>query len=274
MGFSVIHGSPQHKWVPVEPGEVIYNGSIVGVDTATPLEGVQPLPSASGVSNATNADIPFGIVVGNNNVEGNLAYSTTYNTEYITQVAAGDVYGSTTQYRGVEGVFSKGDPQAMVKVAIIDPTTVIRGQLYDTSFGTAPTVNTVSVASGSDGIGCSTDAATVATIANFSTIYARSGANMGIYRTLTSNSTTAHTWLKAMKSDMAVGDTAVILNGLRPYGISLMQIDSEAQFVDVNAALSSDYFYVNVLNLDLSEAGNEFIDFQFNAETFCPTFAS
>ena len=67
MGFSIVKGSPQTIWVPVEPGEVVYNGSIVGVDTGTPLEGVQPLPVAAGVSNATNADIPFGVVVGNNN---------------------------------------------------------------------------------------------------------------------------------------------------------------------------------------------------------------
>ena len=74
MGFSIVHGSPQLIWVPVEPAEVIYTGSIVAVDTATPLEGVQPMPVAAGVSNATNADIPFGVVVGNNNTSGNLQY--------------------------------------------------------------------------------------------------------------------------------------------------------------------------------------------------------
>jgi len=269
MGFSVVQGSPQTLWIPVEPGEIIYNGSIVGVDMATPLEGVQPLPVAAGASNTTNKNQPFGVVIGNNNVEGNIQFSTTYNTEYITQKAAGDHYGSTTEYRGVEGVWAKGDPQAMVEVAIICPSTVLRGDLFNAAVGTAPTIGTVSTASGGDGIGCTSSAVDVATIANFSTIYVRTGANQGIYRTLTSNSTTAHVWLKAMKADVAVGDTIVAINGLRPYGISIMQLDDEATYIDINAALSADYFKIVVHRLDLSESGKEFVEFRFDADNFC-----
>ena len=110
MAFNVVHfDAEQLQWVPVEPAEVIYMGSIVGVDIATPLEGVQPLPVAAGASNTTNKDIPMGVVVGTNVVSGNIAYSSTYNTEYITQVAAGSVYGSTTNYQGVEGEYPIGD---------------------------------------------------------------------------------------------------------------------------------------------------------------------
>ena len=273
MGFSVVHGSPQLVWVPVEPADVIQTGSIIGVDVATPLEGVRPIPVAAGASNTTNKDIPFGVVVGNNNVAGNTQFSTTYNADYITQVAAGTPYGSTTEYRNVEGVWAKGDPQAMVQVAIIDPTTVIRGSLFNAAVGTAPTVGTVSTGCTGDGIGCTTSAVDVATIANFATMYMRTGANTGIYRTLTSNSATVHTWLKAMKETISVGDTLVAINGLRPYGISLMQIDSEALYIDINAALSSDNFHINVLRLDLSVAGSEFVEFQFIAENFCSTRA-
>lgn len=269
MGFSIIEGSPKVRWLPVEPGEVIYNGSIAAVNMSAPLEGVGVLPIAAGASNTTNKDRPLGVVLGNNNVEGNLAYSTTYNAEYITQVAAGDVYGSTTEYRGIEGVWSKGDPQAMVKVALICPGTVLRGSLYNAAFGTAPTEVTVTTASGGDGIGCTTGASDVATVAAWSTLYARSGANKGIYRSLTSASDTTHTWLKAMKADMAVGDTAVVMNGLRPYGNAIMQIDSEAQYIDCSAALTADYFKIVVHQLDLSIAGKEFVDFEFDSDNFC-----
>jgi hypothetical protein len=273
MGFSIVHGSPQTVWVPVDSAETIYNGSVVAVDSGTPLEGVRPLPVAAGASNVTNKDIPFGVVVGNNNVTGNIQFSSTYNTEYITQVAAGSIYGSTKEFRGVEGVWAKGDPQAFVEVAIIDPLTVLRAPLWNGAVGTAMTEATVSTASGGDGIGCTSGAVNVATVANFSTIYCRSGANKGIYRQLDSASTTAHTWDKAMKADVAIGDKIVAPN-LNMFGLSRMQIDSEAQYIDIDAAVTTNYFYINVLRLDLSEAGAEFVEFQFNAENFCPTVAA
>lgn len=274
MGFSVVHGSPQTIWVPVEPSEVIYTGALVGVDAATPLDGVQPLPAAAGVSNATNADCPFGVVVGNNNVAGNIQYDTTLNAEYITQVADTAVYGNSTKYANVEGVWAKGDPQAMVEVAVISPETVIRGSLHNATVGVAPSVLTISTASGADGLDSTTGNADVAPVANFTTIYMRSGANRGVYRIITTTSLTAHEWTKAMKYDTAVGDTCVIVNGLRPFGLSRMQVDTEALSINVDAALTADYFFINVLRLDLSEAGNEYVEFQFNPETFCPTFAS
>jgi len=271
MGFSIVHGSPQLIWVPVDSATTIYNGSIVATDVATPLEGVIPLPVADGFSNVTNKDIPFGIVVGNNNTAENTVYNTTYNAEYITQVAAGSVYGNTTKYANVEGVWAKGDPQAMVLVAVIDPSCVIRGSINNAAVGTAPTELTVSTASGGDGLDCTTDASDATTVANFSTIYIRSGANKGIYRQLDSASTTTHTWDKAMYKDVAVGDTAVVINGLNMFGISKCYIDSVGLYIDASAALTADYFYINVLRLDLREAGNEFVEFQFVAENFCPT---
>jgi hypothetical protein len=262
MGFSVVQGSPQTIWVPVAPGDTIYNGSIVTVDTASPQEGVLPLPVAAGASNTTNKDIPFGVVLSNNNIAG--AGETS-----ITEVAAGSIHGSTTKYQGVEGVWSKGDPRAMVEVALIDPSTVLRAPIYNAAYGTAPTVVTVQSGGGNtSGVAGTTDAADVATVAQFSTIYFRSGANMGAYRRLDSASDTTHTWDAAVKEDVAVGDTAVVINGLNTYGVSRMQIDAEARYVECSAALTSDYFIVNVLRLDLSTAGNEYVEFQFNADNF------
>jgi len=269
MGFSVVHDSPQLLWVPVEPAEVIYTGSIVAVNLDAPLEGVGVLPVAVGASNTTNKDRPYGVVVGNNNIDSNQQYSTTYNAEYITQVAAGTPYGSTTNYANVEGVWAKGDPQAMVQIAVIKPGTVLRGDIFNAAVGTAPTEVTVTTGSGTDGIGCTTGATDATTVAAWATIYARSGKNAGIYRTLTSASTTAHVWLKAMKQDMEIGDKAVVLNGIRPYANAIMQIDSEATYIDASADLSTNYFKIVVHRLDLSVAGKEYCEFEFDSDNFC-----
>lgn len=271
MGFSIVHrsGSPQRVWRPVEPAEVLYMGAIASIDVATPLEGVQPIGAAGGANNTSNLDIPMGVVVGFNTTAANRTYSSSYKAEYITQVAAGAVYGSSTEYVGVEGPWARGDKQAMVEIELIDPCTVLRGPIYNAAVGTAPTVVTVTTGDGGDGIACVTGAADVATVANFGTIFMRSGANKGIYRTLTSASSTSHTWLKAMPGSVAIGDTAVVINGLRPYGPCYMQLDTEAVYIDCNAALTADYYIIHVNRLDLSVAGNEYVEFRFDTDNFC-----
>ena len=269
MGFKIVEGTPRQFWRPVEPGEVLYMGAIVSVDTATPLEGIQPIGAAAGASNTTNKDIPMGVVVGFNTLATSRSFSTTNNAEYETQVAAGTPYGATTTYTGVEGPWAKGDKQLMALISEITPTTVLQGPIFNGAVGTAPTVCTVTTGCGGDGIGCTTGSADVATVANFATMYMRSGANKGIYRTLTSASATTHTWLKAMPGTIAVGDTCVAINGLRPYGLALAQFDTEALYIDCSAALSSDYYIIDVVELDLSEAGNEHVKFRFNMDNFC-----
>ena len=269
MSFSVVENPVRTIWVPVEPSETLYMGAIASIDIATPLEGVQPMPVAADAGNTTNKDIPLGVVVGMNSTAANRLYSTTYNSEYITQVAAGAVYGSSVNYVGVEGEWARGDRQAFVQIAVIGPNTVLRGSIFNGAYGTAPTEVTVSTGSGGDGIGCTTSAADVATVANFATIYARTGGNRGIYRTLTSASDTTHTWVKAMPTDMAVGDKAVVINGLRPYGPARMQIDSEATYIDCSEALTTNYFDIVVLRLDLAESGKETVDFMFGGDNFC-----
>jgi hypothetical protein len=114
-----------------------------------------------------------------------------------------------------------------------------------------------------------TGAADVATVANFGTIYMRTGANRGIYRTVTSASDTTHTWLKAMPHTIAIGDTAVVINGLRPYGIAKMQLDTESLYIDCSAALTSDYYIIHVVRLDLSVPGHEYVEFRFDGDNFC-----
>uniref|UniRef100_A0A6M3KTX0 Uncharacterized protein n=1 Tax=viral metagenome TaxID=1070528 RepID=A0A6M3KTX0_9ZZZZ len=271
MGFTIVHPNQlQVVDMPVLAADIIYTGSIVSdcvTTAATPLEGVSPIGAARGAADTTNKTIPYGVVIGNNNVSGNIQSSSTYKTEYITQVATSGVWGSTTQYEGVEGPWVKGDKQAMVKVALIGPETILRGNIYNAAVGTAPTLLTATTGCGGDGIGMTTNALGIANVANFGTVYMRTGANAGIYRTTTSTSQTAHTWLMGMPGTIEIGDTAIITPGLRTHGHCRMQLDAEALYINVGAALTS-YYSIVVVRLDLSEAGKEYVEFRFGGDHF------
>ena len=162
----------------------------------------------------------------------------------------------------------EGDKLAMALIHHIDATTVIRGDIYNAAVGTGSTLLTTTTGCGGDGIGCVTNACQEAPETDLATLYMRSGANMGIYRTLTSSSTTTHTWLQGMPGTIAVGDTAVIV-GLRPYGYCRCQFDAEALYVDSNADVASHYFGIHVRRLDLSVANGEYVEFTFDGDHFC-----
>ncbi len=269
MAFHIVHPeSHQMSWVPILAAQTVYNQSIIAVDSATPLEGVFPIPTAAGANNLTNEDIPAGIVIGFNATADNVLHSTAKGLQYMTAPAAGAAVTSTTQYRGVEGPWPRSDKMAMAHIHHIDACTVIRGDLFDTSYGTAQAAVLVTTASGGDGLDCITAASTVATVANFGTMYFRDGANMGLYRTLTSASDTTHTWLQATIAAVAVDDSVMVVNGLRPYLTCFMQTDATATFIDTNAALTSHYFRINVRRLDLSVPGKEYVEFTFDASNF------
>jgi len=258
MGFSVVRGGiPKPMWVQIVDSDTLYVGQLV----YTNAEGVAPLSTAGGAYDTTNKKVPFGIVAGTNLATP--LFSSSYSADYITDVTP---LASTTDYRGIEGVWSKGDKVAMVEVIRINPETVIRGPLYNSSFGTAPTVVTVTTGSAA-GTSATVGAVDVAGVANLSSLYFRSGANAGAYRVTDDTSTTAITWDKPTTNAVAVGDTMVRVN-IRPTGLSRVQFDSESMFVDISAAVTTDYYGINVLKLDLSEAGKEHVEFTFNIDHF------
>lgn len=272
MAFTVVHPKDsQSIWVPIAHSDTIYTGAIVKWDTATPAWGVVPMNAASGAANLTNLDIPFGVCIGNNNTAGNLVYSTTYNAEYITATSEANAHANTTQYRNVEGNTPRGDRIAMVEVIPITAETVLRGPIYNAAYGTAISTFSPSAAS-TDGLDFNTSSAiTVASVANFSTVYCRKGDNQGVYRILDSASQTTHTNTTAFPYDIATSDTFVFINGLRPWGRSYMQLDAEGMYIENSAALTSDYYEVDVLRLDLSTSGQEYVEFRFGAVNFIST---
>lgn len=259
MGFKIIHGSQQKIWAPIVYQDTIYVGQLVKCQTD---EGVVPLGAASGAGDTSNLSIPWGVVVGTNN--SNPLFNTTYNTQYITDATP---LASTTEFIGVEGVWSKGAQEAMVQIELITPETILRGQLFDTTFGTAMTVGTVTTGD-TNGVSCTTGTL-VASTAQMATIYFRTGNNRGAYRILDNTSATAQTWDRPTYAAVAVGDTCVKAP-IRLMGPCYANFEAtESMFIDAAATYGSNYYTLDVVRLDLSVPGGEYVDFKFNADHFC-----
>ena len=269
MPITIAHGSPHTIWTPIKDSEVIYVGGIVSCDISAPAEGVQMLPDAAGVFNETNNDMPLGVCIGTN--RKNPLFNTTYKCEYITDPGATDAHdGASVEYY-TQGDFAKGDPIAMAKIALITPSTILRASIFNAAVGTAPTIMTVTTGS-SDGLGITTNATQFTPEAYpTATIYCRTGANAGAYRLLDAASSTVHTWDKAMRTDIAVGDTFVAVP-MRFFGPSqIMFNDVSATFIDCADApvlAGTNRWSVIVTKLDLSEAGNEYCEFYFDTVHF------
>jgi|SRR3990170_497974 len=257
MGFKIIHGSQQKLWVPVLYLDTLYVGQIVQCQGN---EGATPFGAASGAVDTTGKSMPFGVVVGTNNK--NPLFNATYNTQYITDATP---LAATTEFTGVEGPWSKGEQRAMVEVELITPETILRGQIFNSTFGTAMTVGTVTTGD-TNGVSCTTGTL-VASTANQATLHFRSGANKGAYRILDNTSATAQTWDTPTYAAVAVGDTCVKAP-LRCIGPSYADFDSESMFIDAAATYGTNYLVLDVIRLDLSVAGQEYVDFKFNIDHF------
>lgn len=270
MPITVVSGSPRTIWTPIEDAATIYTGGLVTVNTSAPTEGITMLPDSAGVANVTNHDIPLGVCIGNN--RRNQLFNSTYKCTYITDPGATDAHdGASVEYFTQGNLDPKGDEIAMAKVALITPSTVLRASLYNAAVGTAPTVVTVTTGN-TDGLGCTTGAIDFTAEGNpTSTFQFRTGANAGARRILDSNSTTVHTWDKAVVTDVAIGDTAVAVP-VRPFGPSTVMFDATtATYIDVADApvlAGTDRWSINVITLKLDEAGNEYVEFTFDIGHF------
>jgi hypothetical protein len=257
-------------WCPVSSVagsyDTIYEGQLLQWNDIVGLDGVRPLGAAAGIADTTTeGHVPFGIAVGQNAMSP--SYSSTYKGFSITSALP---HASTVEYAGVEGPYAKGDKQAMVLVELINPSSIIKGRIFNATYGTAITVGTVTTghASGT-GFTCSAGLSDASTpVAALGTVYCRSGANMGIYRMTTDTSATVKTVTPATPFDIAVGDKFVNVQ-LKSGGTCYMQTDAESMFVNAAANPATDYWIIEVVKLDLSEPGNEYVLFRFNTDHFC-----
>ena len=285
MGFYVVDGPVYERWFPVDDIDTLYVGQLVQTEWASLTEagdGVVPFGDAAGFANftntGTNKTVPLGIVAGTNRT--NDLYNSTYKANSIVGgVTTGEVTiaeQEAAEKSLVEGQLGAGgDIEAKVLVGCITPSTLIRGRIMVTSYGTAPAVSTVSVASADGGITAVT--ASAASAATFeigvSTIYCRTGNNAGIYRTGKNTSNTAQEAVHAFPSAIAVGDTLVQV----PFKLGLSKIQfqaTESMYVDGGDVYTTHYAYANIVEINLREAGKEYVDFMFTAQSWVTDIAA
>lgn len=241
-------------------GMLVADGNVLGTEFG---DGVENVGKAAGVMDATSNRTLRGIVVGDNN--RTKVVDTTYGGNNITSPAntqAGLTARSVQRSDGVWGM----DLQGMIQIALIDANTKIKAPLYNGTYGTAPTLLTVTTGSAT-GLGFTSGACDFTPVAGLATSYFRTGANSGIYRISDDGSTTVETNDVPFPYDIAIGDTCVRVP-VRSFGLSYVQTDDEATFIDVAVAPAQDgsthSWGIHVLYVDLSEAGKEHVVFTFD----------
>lgn len=268
MSFKV-EGPCRVVQFPTDSASTYYVGQLVAFSAASKAMcdgGVVPLAVPAGVADLTNQQVVAGVVVGGN------VRTPTYNATWKANSYGGAVTDQATQlardWALNKGMYSIGDPQALVDVAIITPETLVEGPLFQGAYGTAPTV--VTDTGGADTTGYTT-AGTVSTAGHtpvdmLSTIYCRTGANAGLYRTTVSTSTTAPDVQVAFPYDVAAGDTFAYV-GMKQ-GLSYIYIAGPGMYIDASASPATHYFEVIVEKLDLKTAGSEKALFRFCPQHF------
>lgn len=276
IGFEVVYSPQRPIWVPVDGTATIAEGMLVYYGHKTPADtgGVIVMPAASGAADVTNFHVPFGVVVGTNNA------TPTYSTLATALVNVPTITGVNTaanqlarDWRLAEGgMYGKGDPQPLVQVARITPETVLKGY-----FRGSATVGTTVITETTAASGLSTTGATFTAtfgftgVAQNSTLCYTSGANAGIYRVRTDTGTAITTNTRAFPYTPVAGDKAKSVNVKQ--GMCRMNVDTTyGLWIDNTAALTSNYYVVNVLDINLTgEPGTEYCTFHFLTDAFSPT---
>ena len=228
---------------------------------------VLPLAVPAGAADTTNFQIPAGVVVGIN--ARTPVYGATLKANTVTGVLT-QADQLARDWALNKGMYSIGDPQVLLDVAIIEPCSLLEGPIFNAAYGTAPTV--VTDTGGADTTGYTTAGTTGACdftpVANYATIYCRTGANAGLYRTTNDTSTTAPDVTVAFPYDVALGDTFVRVPVKQGY--SRIYIAGPGMYIDASATPATNYFSVFVEKLDLKTAGSETALFRFASVHFDP----
>jgi hypothetical protein len=272
LGFEVVYSPQKPIWVPVDGTATLAQGMLVYYGAATPAStsGVVVMPAASGVCDNANHLVPFGVVVGDNNATPVYTTLTTANIKVKTITGVDTAVAQLARdFRQVEGMYSKGDPQPFVQVIRITPETVLKGH-----FKGSATVGTTAIVETTAASGLSTTGATVTAtfgftaVAQNSTIAYTSGANAGLYRVRTDTGTTITTNTRAFPNAPVVGDKVKSVNVRQGY--CRMNVDTTyGMWIDNTAALSSNYYAICVYSIDLMQpAGEEYCTFSFANDIF------
>jgi hypothetical protein len=250
----IVEGTSRPLWLPVayNSGQTIYDAQIVTMSKS--LGGVVNCGAATGTPTTT---LPLGIVLGNTNV--NPVFDSTYLNEKVTAVQS-QAAQLARDWRMQEGMFVKNDPQALVQVALLYPDSVVRLPIYGSATAyTAPGVGTVTTgAATGTGFTCASAGFDFTAVAGNATYFCRTGLNRGLYRigSDTNAGTGAKTFTTYWPYSVATGDTFVGVN--LALGDNFLQLQTLGFGVDNTATVSTAYYAVRVIDLDLTVPGQEY----------------
>ena len=266
--FRVSERNPRTFWAATDGTGTYYVGQLVAYTAASQAATygtVVPLAVPNGVADQTNCQVIAGVVVGINNRTPTSNSTGEYGTAVVSSANQ-----KARDWIGAEGMYIKGDPQLLVQIAEITPSTVVDGDIRAGAVGTSLSVNTVSASTDADGmISTNVTVNTIAhtPVASKGTIYCRTGANAGIYRVNTNTSTTVPQVTTGFPYNVAAGDTFAIV-GFKQ-GFSEIYIGGPGLYIDNTVSISSNTtFQVIIYKLDLRTAGKETAQFRFTAPHF------
>jgi len=269
MGFEVVSGELATIWARLgfdNSAQTVYQGSLLtGFGPSAALKsGLRIMGAASGAVDTSNQGVPFGVCLGFN-YEG--TYSSTYKGTYVTTAGtlAAQAARTAPRTRFIEGKYPKNDPAYYAHVAVIGPNTILKGRIFNAAYGTAPTVYACSNTDAT-GAAVTTSALTQATIAYNSEFFCRTGANKGISRASYAASTTTHTFYDCFPKGIVAGDTFCPVAA--HVGTCYAQFDAAGTYIEQMPDLASNYYALDVLELSLDKAGEEYAIFKFNIDQF------
>ena len=233
-------------WLPVQPSVTLTVGQLVYRAASNPVD-LTYFPPTIGAGTSK----PVGVVVATNLRKP--LYSSTYNANYITGVAS-RADQLALEKQGAQGsMFGVGDPAPLVQVKLIGPQTEIKGTL-----SAAPTPFQPS-AVGTNGDTLTRSGLTLTDY--FTTVYCRSGANQGIYRQMSTYASNVLTFPLYWPYTTTTSDYFVAVN--TTIGNTRINVDAYGRNLDVASSVSSKYYSVVVDEINLEEAGKEYVIFRF-----------
>jgi hypothetical protein len=228
-------------------------------------DGVSPAGAAKGALDTTEEAVIAGIITGISDryQTRDATYGLNNITGVLTQAALvarqnGDLSGRS--------VYPFGDNRPLVQIHELDPWTDVEIPIYNSTYGTAPTVLTETTGSAT-GLTVTTNACDFTPVANLCTIFCRDGNNAGSMRQTDDTSTTVATTDQAFQNDVAIGDTFIRVP-MRMFGLSYIQLDAESLFIDCSATPATNYYLFHVRELHLAEAGKERVIGRFDVLHF------
>jgi len=178
---------------------------------------------------------------------------------YTTPVVSTAQYGDTANYSATQSVIADTGP-ATVKVALNVPgITMYKADLMETTWGNALTEYTIGTTN-TAGTSVIVTSATTDYGDDTGTCYCRSGLNRGIYRRISTITTTTSTIVIPFPYTITAGDTFVFCGPT--LGFCNIMTQTSADFVDA-ADVQDDGHAVYCHELNLEESGKEYMVFSF-----------